>query len=148
MNASTTPTPFLAATASTGLTVNQTALAFTNTTASDPNAIAIPDMCNLSWLTLELTSIVTAANLATCYLSVDAAGAVPITDDLGTGTPPPIVFDPADATQGGVAMRIELPYRRPSSGVVGTIYLQVALDAGTATCTGRLWGQLLFGRTS
>lgn len=88
---------------------------------------AVPDECSLGWIAVALSTVSTATAL-TCYLSIDAAGDIPVTPEW-TET---IRTGKTTATKGGIARYLDAPYKRDSvDGVAGRLYLWVKADAGT-----------------
>lgn len=99
---------------------------------------AVPDECELGTIAVALSTVSTATAL-TCYLSIDAAGDIPIagpwTETIQTGK--------TTATKGGISRYLDTPYKLDAtSGTTGRLYLWVKADAGTpAIAEVRLWSE-------
>ena len=103
----------------------------TANTALEPKAKAIPDMCRLSKLEVEVTTIAASAATLTWYLAKDAAGDYGITPEVSST----IVVGLGTATRGSINAAIDLPHTLTGNGVTGHIYFVVKTNTGTCTVT-------------
>lgn len=90
----------------------------------------VPAECLLAWLHIQLTSIVSAANVV-LYLAADSSGDHAITDELTV----PIVVGATTSSDGGANVALDLPYATLPEGTEGDLWLVAKLDAGSATAT-------------
>lgn len=90
---------------------------------------ALPDVCHLIKLEVEITSI-SSATTVTWNLAKDAAGDFAITPEV-TST---IVVGKTTATKGGFNALIDIDYVKTlTNGVTEHLYLVARTDAGTCT---------------
>ena len=117
----------ISASALTDLTTSSIAIPITGETSVETGAKAVPDRCHLSQITLLFSSVVTATS-ATWFMSHDAAGNHRFTASK------------TDTIEGLSIQRWldDLVHRRTSDGVLGTVYVHVELDVGTAKVVARL----------
>ena len=87
----------------------------------------VPDECYLDSVQGLIDTIAGGATEVTWYVTEDAAGDFPLTDEV----PVDIVVGIATATDGGVRTVFDTEYARSSNGVAGKLYVWAKLDAGT-----------------
>lgn len=121
--------------AAAALSTSYAVFTVTANASSDALSAAIPDDCLLGWLAVEIDTIASSAASITWYLSLDAAGDNPITDAKTTT----IVTGKTTATDGGIAVALDLDYRRPTTGTTGTLYWVAKTNTGTCNAKPRIW---------
>lgn len=100
--------------------------------AEEPYADALPRNCEIGLLEGALTGIDTAVE-ATIYLSRDAAGEQPLTQEFTV----PLLTEGVTADSGGFAVKLAVAYSWGSESR-GTVYVNAKLDAGEASAVWRL----------
>jgi hypothetical protein len=118
------------------LTTSNQVLALTRDETNAPRSAVIPPFAHLKQINFALDTIAGGASKVTFYLSADAAGDLPITGVEQTS----IVFGLATATKGTAIACIDLEhhYQQLAVETLGTVYLVVSLNSGTAKCNTRL----------
>jgi len=110
----------------TGLTTTYQIIELSN--AAEVTSQALPEKGKLSWLQGQLDTIAGGATQVIWYLTLDAAGNIPVTNEV-TET---ILVGVGDATTGGIATRIGLSYIASPAFTPGKLYVVAKTDAGTA----------------
>lgn len=119
------------------LTAANQVFALTADTTNCPRTAVVPPFALLKNVNFELDTIAGGASKVTFYLSRDIAGDIPVTGTLSAD----VVFGLTTATKGtAVAACIDLDYHYQglAAEVLGTLYLVVKLNAGTANGNVRL----------
>lgn len=93
----------------------------------------VPTKCELEYLRMLFEVTGGAPTTVTWFLSEDAAGANPITDERTDA-----LVATRDAAWFSLAIKLDIPYVKSSLGTNGTLYLNWKLDAGTADAQGFL----------
>lgn len=102
--------------------------------ATDPRSRGIPNDCRLGWLHGAFSDIATAVSV-TWFLSADADGDVPVTDEV-TET---WLAGQTESTQAGSTTVIDRPWSLSSFGKQGSIWVWAKVDAGTAVVVPRIY---------
>lgn len=124
-----TPRGFSVGTA-TSLSTSYTSIAIKEVAGTDPRSRDVPEQCFLSRLQGVL-SATTSATKVTWYLSTDAAGDQPITDEVESD----LIDQGTGSNLGGFGALIEASHSRTALTVLGTLYIRAKVDAGTPTLT-------------
>jgi hypothetical protein len=90
----------------------------------------VPPFAELKNINFELDTIAGGASKVTFYLARDLAGDIPVTGELSAN----VVFGLTTATKGTALACIDLDYHYQglAAEVLGTLFLVVKLNAGTA----------------
>jgi hypothetical protein len=124
----------ISAAASTALSTSYAALECTGTTSGEAQAVEVPDGCYLEDAHLQLDTIAGGATSITWLVAADAAGDVPLTNEITTT----IVPGTTTATDGAVVEILGKLYQRYSVGVGGSVFIFAKTNAGTANAIARL----------
>lgn len=101
----------------------------TANTTIEPMAKAIPDICRLAKLEVEITAIASSAATLTWYLAKDSGGDYGLTPAVATT----ILVGKTTNTRGSINAAIDLPHTLTANGVTGHVYLVIKSDTGTCT---------------
>jgi phage tail sheath gpL-like len=117
------------------LTTAYQVFALTADPTNCPRTAAVPTFALLKNTNFELDTIAGGASKVTYYLARDIAGDIPVTGTLSAD----VVFGLTAATNGTAIACIDLDYHYQglAAEVIGTLYLVVKLNAGTANCNVR-----------
>jgi hypothetical protein len=110
--------------------------ALTQDATNAPRSAAVPTFAQLKQINFQLDTIAAGASKVTFFLARDAAGNVPVSF-VSTAD---VVFGRTDATKGTAIACIDLEHHYLQSAVetLGTLYLVMSLNAGTAKCNSLL----------
>ena len=118
------------------LTTTYQAFGVTQDAANNARSAPVPTFAELKNINFELDTIAGGASQVTFYLARDLAGDIPVT---GVQTAA-VVFGLTTATKGTAISCIDLDYhwQALAAETMGTLYLVVKTNAGTANCNVRL----------
>lgn len=112
------------------LTTSYQVFTLTADTTNCARTAAVPPFAELKNINFELDTIAGGASKVTFYLARDLAGDIPVTGELSAN----VVFGLSTATKGTALACIDLDYHYQglAAEVIGTLFLVVKLNAGTA----------------
>ncbi len=112
------------------LTTAYQVFTLTADTTNCARTAAVPPFAELKNINFELDTIAGGASKVTFYLARDLAGDIPVTGELSAN----VVFGLSTATKGTALACIDLDYHYQglAAEVIGTLFLVVKLNAGTA----------------
>jgi hypothetical protein len=93
----------------------------------------VPTKCELEYIRMLFDVTAGTPATVTWFLSEDAAGKHPITDERTDS-----ILPTRNAAWFSLAIKLDIPYVKSSLGTNGTLYLNWKLDAGTADAQGFL----------
>lgn len=117
------------------LTATYQVFTLTADTTNCARTAVVPPFALLKNTNFELDTIAGGASKVTYYLARDVAGDIPVTMVYTAD----VVFGLTTATKGTAIACIDLDYHYQglAAEVIGTLYLVVKLNAGTANCNVR-----------
>jgi len=112
------------------LTTSYQVFTLTADTTNCARTANVPPFAELKNINFELDTIAGGASKVTFYLARDLAGDIPVTGELSAN----VVFGLSTATKGTALACIDLDYHYQglAAEVIGTLFLVVKLNAGTA----------------
>ena len=118
------------------LTTTPQVFALTQDSTNNIRSAAVPTFAQLKQLIAQVDTVAGGASSVNYYLSADLAGDIPLTPQSVAS----IILGKTTATKGSAIDCIDLDYHYQQLAVetVGTIYIVVWLNAGTANANIRL----------
>lgn len=118
------------------LTTTPQAFGLTQDRTNSPPSAAIPTYAELKQVNVQVDTVAAGASSVSFYIAADLAGDIPLTTEQSAV----IEFGKTTATKGTAIGCIDLDYHFQQLAVetVGTVYIIIWLNAGTANANIRL----------
>lgn len=118
------------------LTTTPQSFALTKDAANSPTSAVIPTFASLKQVNVQVDTVAAGASSVSFYIAADLAGDIPLTTEQSAV----IEFGKTTATKGTAIGCIDLDYHFQQLPVetVGTVYIIIWLNAGTANANIRL----------
>jgi hypothetical protein len=118
------------------LTTTPQVFTLTQDSTNSPCSSAIPTFAELKQVIAQVDTIAAGASSVLYYIAADAAGDIPLTPQGTTS----ILTGKTTATKGAAidCIDIDYHYQRLAAETLGTVYIVIWLNAGTANANIRL----------